>query len=514
MNTPNMLQVFNTPSSMQTMATPFGTAHSQAATSSHGALDAGSAEHHITRDNPIQQRARAWALQRQQEQSVLSQHDSSELQLAPRTQSSVADAAGSSIRSLQRSSSPPHDTWHPQQSSGGGARLPHSLGFGRRQSEPSRSMEDEWPVLGTPSVALHLPHTPPVHLPPPSPVQPPHRTPQQAAGTQTPAAFGLQWAANLARGAEWMGEATGLRFLTRPFSRTVAGMTGNSTAAAGATNQGRVDEQLPGTSTGHRASLDVGAHSLHRSSLDQQISTSAPSNGSMSYRERLLIGSKGQQSSISGQTNRQSMVRISPSNSPPHGSQIGFPSQQELLATHSASQPSSSCSAAAGPSSSSAGPVSALSLSREQQAAVSEGHRQAEPLTEAQTPAGPQPSAISGSADNRHNTPQAVPVLSQAAPVCLCCSHCCCVMVLLLLSFLLHVIFFSVVGYGLPKGVTQKQNASVHRYETWQQVLTQLLFLVQADPALARACVLLTHSNKRKLLRQRPSSYFGTHMIV
>ena len=416
-----MLQVFNTPSSMQTMPTPFGTAHSQAASSSIGAMDATSAEAHHTRDNPIQQRARAWARQRQQEQSVLSQHDSTELQLATRTQSGVADAAGSSVRSLQRFSSPAQDMWLPQQSLGGGAPLPHSSGFGRRQSEPSRSVDDEWPALGTPPVALHLPHTPLVHLPPPSPARPPQQTPPQAAGTQTPAAFGLQWAANLARGAEWMGEATGLRFLTRPFSRTVAGMTGTSAAAA--SDQGRAEEDLPSTSTGHRASLDVMAHSLHRSSLDQQVSASAPSNGSMSYRERLLVGSTGQQSNSNGQNNRQSMVRISPSKPPPHGSQIGFPSQQDLQAAHSASQPSSSSGAAAGPSSSSAGPVSALSLRRESQASVSEGPQQVESIGEAQTPAGPQSSADFGPADNRHDAPHAVPVLSQAAPVSLCCSH-------------------------------------------------------------------------------------------
>ena len=419
-----LLQAFNTPSSMQPMAIPFGTTHTEAASSFSGAMDTVSAEHDHARDNPIQQRARAWARQRQQEQSVLGQHDSSELRLPLRSQSGLPDATGSRTRSpLQSSSQPGHDTWRPQQSPRGGAPLPHTLGLSRQQSEPSTSIDEEWPALGTPPVTLHLPHGPPLHLPPPSPVTAHRHTPQQAAAdTQTPAAFGLQWAANLARGAEWMGEATGLRFLTRPFSRTVAGMTGTAGVATRDSGQAQVGHDVASTSTRDRVSLDDRASPLlqgrasplHRASMEQQVSASAPNHGSMSYRERLLAGSNGQQSSIEGQTNRQNMVRISPSKQPPQGSQIGFPSQQELQATHAASpQPCSSSSAAAGPSSSSVPAVSSLSLRRE-------SHSEA--AAEARTPAGQQSSSSAAFASSNHTAPHAVSVLPEAAQVLLCCS--------------------------------------------------------------------------------------------
>ena len=419
-----LLQAFNTPSNMQPVATPFGTAHTEAAGSCSGVMDAVSAGQEPARDNAIQQRARAWARQRQQEQSVLSQLDSSESRLPQRSQSGLSDAAGVRSRSPQQPSSQPgHDTWRPQQSPRGGIPPPHTLGLSRRQSEPSTSINEEWPVLGSPPVTLHLPHGSSLHLPPPSPVNAPRQTPQQAAAaTQTPAAFGLQWAANLARGAEWMGEATGLRFLTRPFSRTVAGMTGSAAAATGASGPAEAGHDVPSTSTSHRVSLDGGASPLlqgrasplHRASMEQQVSASAPSHDSMSYRERLLAGSNGQQSSPRGQTTRQNMVRISPSKQPPQGSQIGFPSQQELQATHSASpQPSSSFSAAAVSSSSSVPAVSALSLRRESQS---------EAPADAHAPAGQQSSSSAALASSSHTAPHAVSVLPGAAQVVLCCS--------------------------------------------------------------------------------------------
>ena len=420
-----LLQAFNTPSRMQPMGTPFGTAHSEAAGSFSGVMDGVSAGPEPASDNPIQQRARAWARQRQQDQSVLSQPDTAETRLPLRSQSGLPDPAGSRHRSPQQSSSQPgHDTWRPQQSPRGGAPLPHTLRLSRRQSEPSTSIDEEWPALGIPPVTLHLPNGPSLHLPPPSPVNAPGQTPQQAApATQTPAAFGLQWAANLARGAEWMGEATGLRFLTRPFTRTVAGMTSSAAVAIRDSGPAQLGHDVPSTSTSHRVSLDSRASPLlqgraaplHRSSMEQQVSTSAPSHGSMSYRERLLAGSDGQQSGAKGQDARQNMVRISPSKQPPQGSQIGFPSQQELQATHAASpQPSSSSSAAAGSSSPSVPAVSALSLRRE---SLSEA------AVEAHTPAGQQSSSSAAFADSNDTAPHAVSVLPEAAQVLLCCIH-------------------------------------------------------------------------------------------
>ena len=412
-------QAFNASSTMQPMATPFGTTHTEADGSFSSVTDAVSAGQDPARDNVIQQRARAWARQRQQEQSVLSQPDSSELRIPLRSQSGLPDAAGSRTRSPQQSSSQPgHDTWRPQQSPRGGAPLPHTSGLSKRQSEPSTSIDEEWPALGTPPVTLHLLHGPSLHLPPPSPVNAPRQTPQQAAAaTQTPAAFGLQWAANLARGAEWMGEATGLRFLTRPFSRTVAGMTGSAAVASEDSGPAQGGHDIPSTSTSHQVLLDGGASPLpqgraspmHRASMEQQVSALAPSHGSMSYRERLLAGSNGQQSSAKGQTTRQNMVRISPSKQPPQGSQVGFPSQQELQATHSASpQPSSSSSAAAGLSSPSVPAVSALSLRHESQSGAA---------AEAHTPAGQQSSSSAAFASDNHTAPHAVSVLPEAAQV-------------------------------------------------------------------------------------------------
>ena len=407
---------------MQPVALPFGTAHSEATGSLSSVMEAGSSTgHNHTRDNPIQQRARAWAQQRQQEQSVLSltQHDASESRLLLRSHSGVPDAPAS--RTHQSSSQPGHDRWRPQQSPRGGAPLPHTLGLSRQQSEPSTSMDEEWPVLGTPPMALHLPHgVSPLHLPPPSPVSAPQQTPP-AVGTSTPAAFGLQWAANLARGAEWMGEATGLRFLTRPFSRTVAGMTGTALVATGAPSPPQVDPNDPSPSTGPRASLDGRASPVRHNraspvrstSMEAHVSALAPSPGSMSYRERLLAGSNGQ---ANGQANGQNMVRISPSKAPPQGSQIGFPSQQELQATHgTSSQPSSSSySAAGGPSSSSVPAVSALSLRHESPP---------EAAAEALTPAGQRSSSSAAFAGSDNTAPHAVSVLPEAAQVLLCCTR-------------------------------------------------------------------------------------------
>ena len=415
-----LMQAFHTPFSTQQAATPFGNAHTQATGSHSGVMDAVSTESNHVRDNPIQQRARAWAQQRQQEQSVLSQHGSSELQLAPRTRSGLADVAGSSVGSLQQSSSQPgHDTWRPLQTPRGSISVADSSGLGRRQSEPSTSIEDEWPALGIPPRSVHFPfpNIPPLHLPSPTPVHPPQQPPQQAAGAQTPAAFGLQWAANLARGAEWMGEATGLRFLTRPFSRTVAGMTGAAAAASESCDQDPAGQELPDPSSSHSASHDTQARSLHRQSLEQQVSASAPSNGSMSYRERLLAGSKGRCSSTERQDSRQNMVRISLCKQPSQGSQIGFPSQQELDAAH---QPSSSSSAAARPSSSPVVALSALSLRGESQASASQSIQQAETISEAPTPAAGQvPLSDSDQVNREHAAPQAAAVLPQTAQVSL-----------------------------------------------------------------------------------------------
>ena len=408
------MQASSSTPTMQQMSTPFDNpaVGSHPSASSSGMPDAASTEQDSGRENPIQQRAQAWAQQRQRESSVLSQHDSSELEPVIRTHSGLADMSAFSIRSqgLHTSSQPAHD-WSPYQS-------PRRLS--RRQSEPPRSGEDEWPALGTPPVTLHLPPlTSPGHLPPPSPGNPPGQpTGQQLSGSQ--AAVGFGWAANLARGAEWMGEATGLRFLTRPFSRTVAGMTGVSVTAA-ATDQtaaGSSDAAASSSDTQHSA--DDETQTLERAaSLSQQVSASAPSNGSMSYRERLLAGSA---TSASGQTNGQSMARVSPSQPPSEGSQIGFPTQQELQALQStlARQPSASAAAsassapAASPSSSaSAAPaVSALTLGPT--SLDGRSRRQLQPPSGITTPAGRRSSAdlAQGSLGN---PPQPIPVLTEAA---------------------------------------------------------------------------------------------------
>lgn len=403
-----LLQAFSTSARAQPMATPFGPAHTEAASRSSGIMDAVSAGHDYARDNPIQQRARAWARQRQDEQTVLTYRESRPL----RSQSTLPGAVRH--RSPQHSASQPaYDTWRPQHSPRQGAPLPHTLGLGRQQSEPSTSIDDEWPALAAPSATLHLPHGASLQLPPPSPV----RVPQQAAaGTQTPAAFGLQWAANLARGAEWMGEATGLGFLTRPFSRTVAGMAGSVAAAPGgvsaSTQVGGEDHHGP-SGPGHRALLDASASSLHRASLDRSVSASAPNHGSMSYRERLLAGSQRHRSSIERQSDGHNVVQSSP---PKQGSQIGFPSQQELQATQGMpTQHPSTCSTA-GPSSSSVPAVSALSLRHESRALGSGSALQAEAAAEAHTPAGQSSTAFAQTGDD-HTAPHAVSVLPDATQV-------------------------------------------------------------------------------------------------
>ena len=395
----------STPTMQPSLSTPFDNPEvgSHQSASSSGMPDAASTEPNSGRENPIQQRAQAWAQQRQQESSVLSQHDSSDLEPVIRTHSGLADMSGFSIRSqgLHTSSQPAHD-WSPYQS-------PRRLS--RRQSEPPRSGEDEWPALGTPPVTLHLPPlTSPRHLPSPSPGnssgQP---TGQQLPGSQ--AAVGFGWAANLARGAEWMGEATGLRFLTRPFSRTVAGMTGISVTAAATDQTAASSSDAAASSSDTQHSADDETQTLERAaSLSQQVSASAPSNGSMSYRERLLAGS-------AASTNGQSMARVSPSQPPSEGSQIGFPTQQELQASQStlARQSSTSAAAPAGPPSSSASAAPAVSaLTLGPTSLDGQNRRQTQPSSGSTTPAGRRVSAALAQG-SLSNAPQPIPVLTQAA---------------------------------------------------------------------------------------------------
>ncbi|KAA6427427.1 MAG: Transducin family WD-40 repeat family isoform 3 [Trebouxia sp. A1-2] len=402
---------------MQQMSTPFDNPDvgSHPSASSSGMPDAASTEQDSGRENPIQQRAQAWAQQRQRESSVLSQHDSSELEPVTRTYSGLADMSGFSVRSqgLHTSSQPAHD-WSPYQS-------PRRLS--RRQSEPSRSGEDEWPALGTPPVTLHLPLTSPRRLPAPSPGNPPGQsTGQQLSGSQ--AAVGFGWAANLARGAEWMGEATGLRFLTRPFSRTVAGMTGVSVTAAAVEQTAASSSDAAASSSDAQRSPDDDMQTLERAaSLSQQVSASAPSNGSMSYRERLLAGSATTTSwQTNGQASGRSMPRVSPSQPPSEGSQIGFPTQQELQALQSTLERQSSASAAASVSSAPAGSLLASASAAPAVSALTLGptsldgqsRRQIQPPSGSTTPSGRRSSAdlAQGSLSN---APQPIPVLTQAA---------------------------------------------------------------------------------------------------
>ncbi len=412
------MQASSSTPTMQQMPSPFDTpaVGSHPSASSGGMPDAASTEQDSGRENPIQQRAQAWAQQRQRESSVLSQHDSSELEPVIRTHSGLADMSGFSIRSqgLHTSSQPAHD-WSPYQS-------PRRLS--RRQSEPPRSGEDEWPALGTPPVTLHLPPlTSPRHLPSPSPGnssgQP---TGQQLPGSQ--AAVGFGWAANLARGAEWMGEATGLRFLTRPFSRTVAGMTGVSMTAAATDQTAASTSDAAASSSDTQHSADDETQTLERAaSVSRQVSASAPSNGSMSYRERLLAGSATSTSGhTNGQASGQSMARVSSSQLPSEGSQIGFPTQQELQALQSTSARQSSTSPGASASSAPAGSPSSSASAAPAVSALTLGptsldgqsRRQTPPPSGSTTPAGRRFSAdlAQGSLSN---APQPIPVLTQAA---------------------------------------------------------------------------------------------------
>jgi len=403
---------------MQQMSTPFDNPDvgSHPSASSSGMPDAASTEQDSGRENPIQQRAQAWAQQRQRESSVLSQHDlgqhdSRELEPVIRTHSGLADMSGFSIRSqgLHTSSQPAHD-WSPYQS-------PRRLS--RRQSEPPRRGEDEWPALGTPPVSLQFPPlTSPGHLLPPSPGNSPGQpTGQQLPGSQ--AAVGFGWAANLARGAEWMGEATGLRFLTRPFTRTVAGMTGVSVTAAAADQTAVSSSVAAASSSDTQPSADDETQPLERAaSLSQHVSASAPSNASMSYRERLLAGSAASTSGqVDGQASGQSMARVSPSQPPSEGSQIGFPTQQELQASQStlARQSSTSAAAPAGSPSSSASAAPAVSaLTLGPTSLDGQSRRQTQPPSGSTTPAGRRISADLAQA-SLSNAPQPIPVLTQAA---------------------------------------------------------------------------------------------------
>ncbi|KAL0022808.1 hypothetical protein WJX79_000182 [Trebouxia sp. C0005] len=258
---------------MQQMSTPFDNPDvgSHPSASSSGMPDAASTEQDSGRENPIQQRAQAWAQQRQRESSVLSQHDST------------------------------HD-WSPYQS-------PRRLS--RRQSEPSRSGEDEWPALGTPPVTLHLPLTSPRRLPAPSPGNPPGQS------------------------------------------------TGSATTTSWQTN---------------------------------------------------------------GQASGRSMPRVSPSQPPSEGSQIGFPTQQELQALQSTLERQSSASAAASVSSAPAGSLLASASAAPAVSALTLGptsldgqsRRQIQPPSGSTTPSGRRSSAdlAQGSLSN---APQPIPVLTQAA---------------------------------------------------------------------------------------------------
>ena len=216
-----------------------------------------------------------------------------------------------------------------------------------------------------------------------------------------------------------MGEATGLRFLTRPFTRTVAGMTGVSVTAAAADQTAVSSSVAAASSSDTQPSADDETQPLERAaSLSQHVSASAPSNASMSYRERLLAGSAASTSGqVDGQASGQSMARVSPSQPPSEGSQIGFPTQQELQASQStlARQSSTSAAAPAGPPSSSASAAPAVSaLTLGPTSLDGQSRRQTQPPSGSTTPAGRRISADLAQA-SLSNAPQPIPVLTQAA---------------------------------------------------------------------------------------------------
>lgn len=316
--------------------------------------ESGSASH-----NPTQQMAQTWMQHRQQEHSVLASHGSGSLDAQP-ARPDRSPGRLLSRHSMHSAAVPTVNHQVPSRSTS--LTHTHSSSFTRRQPEPRRNLDEEWPVVGTPPV--NLPKHTPLNLPPPSPsrqgMRPQHQ-PQTQQPTQPPAApFGLQggWAAGLARGAEWMGEATGLRFLSRPFQRAVAPDTAEAETSNSATappshstspvrrhNTDSRGQSLPiassPTTSSVRETQQAAAHSLDSNQDNRLFSASAPGHSGMSYRERLLAGAAASNTSAASNRPAESFSR-----QPGQLSQMGFPSQQELQASqaHMSHQTASSSS--------------------------------------------------------------------------------------------------------------------------------------------------------------------------
>ena len=303
--------------------------HSAGASAS---ANSGSASH-----NPTQQMAQSWTQHRQQERSVLSSRDSDSLD-AQLVRSDRSPGRLLGRHSMHTGASQPFNHQVPTRSTS--LTDAHSSSLTRRQSEPQRSIDDEWPIVGTPPV--NLPKHTPFHLPPPSPsrrgarIQHQPQTQQAAEPPGVPFGLPVGWAAGLARGAEWMGEATGLRFLARPFQRSAPNVeAASSNVSAAATFQHSspvrrhsVDShgQTPPadatpTTSPVQAARQASVQSMDGIQDNQPISASAPSR-SMSYRERLLAGAAASNAAVP-----------SFSRQPAQQSQMGFPSQQELQAS-------------------------------------------------------------------------------------------------------------------------------------------------------------------------------------
>lgn len=410
-------------SASQPVAAPFNSVRFAAASDHTAAAAAG----HPTSsgsvcDNPTHIRAQAWMQHRQQELSVPSSQSSAGLDTSRRPDRSpgrllMPHSMHNPVSHTMHHAAP--HSWHDSQAPTRSRSLSHapqaptrsiglshapqiptrstslthaaSRSFTRRQSEPAHGLDEEWPVVGTPPVHAHK--AGPLHLPPPSPLRAHPRPQAQQAQAQQPdqpppvTPFGLQggWAAGLARGAEWMGEATGLRFLVRPFQRSAAvdsidaQPSSEAQPSSSTPSSSRQSSTPPGSSQAgpcHTAAAGIAStassakspgqsHAAGDTSGHRVRPASAPSHGGASYRERLLSD---------GFTPNDAAPAPSFSRQPGHQPLLGFPSQQELQASQACWAGPSSSSDASGAGF--AAPVSQLSGLEQQMNQVDWASRQ------------------------------------------------------------------------------------------------------------------------------------------
>lgn len=320
------------------IAAPLRSMHNATPFARSSARASGSAESSSARQNATQQMAQSWMHHRQQERSVLNTHGSG-LDVQP-VRPDRSPGRLLSCHSMHSAAPQVYDHQVPTRSTS----LTHaaSSSFTRRLSEPPRSLDEEWPVVGTPPV--NFPKNGSLHLAPPSPSQqgPGVPSPPQANQPTQPsvAPFGLPsgWAAGLARGAEWMGEATGLRFLARPFQRSAPDDTAGGEPSQTSPSTLRQPQDSVSPVRRHsinsrgplapsprtspvRATRQASVQS-NSSQDNRPLSTSTPGHSSMSYRERLIAGAAASNAPFGSFSHQLGQT-----------SQVGFPSQQELQAS-------------------------------------------------------------------------------------------------------------------------------------------------------------------------------------